>query len=116
MRVLVVEPNLLWGPRLAKTLQSEGYEPTVVNSPVEGEFEAAIVNLSTPGVDWPVLIAGLHSRGMVILGHAGHKEKDLHSLGREAGCDLLATNSEITNKLPALMQRLSELRPGPVEL
>lgn len=107
MRVLVLETNLMWSVKLSKALSALGHEPTVSAKVPEGEFDLAVVNLGEQGVDWPVRVAELHARGMKVIAHAGHKEKDLHELGRLAGCDVLATNSELTHKLADVIARAS---------
>jgi len=105
VRVLVLETNLMWSVKLSKALSALGHEPKVAAQPIEGEFDLAIVNLGEPGVDWSARVAELHARGMRVIAHAGHKEKELHELGRQAGCDTLATNSELTHKLADVLAR-----------
>ena len=106
-QVLVFEDNLLWSSRLLKSLQALGHEPlllkalpeTLPNAPI------AIVNLGSAKIEPVGLVKFLKAAGVFVIGHAGHKEKDLHELGRQAGCDLLASNSEITFKLDSLLKR-----------
>lgn len=104
-KVLIIESNLLWSVRLQKGLTALGYETVVDRSLPEGEFDVAIVNLGEPGVDWTDRVAQLHTRGTRVIAHAGHKEKELHDLGRQAGCDVLATNSELTHKLGDVVRK-----------
>lgn len=107
MRVLVFESNLMWSARLLKSLRALGHEAEVRTAmPEQENADAAIVNLGEGPVPAPQLIARLHELGIRTIGHAGHKEKELHELGREAGCDVLATNSELTFKLEQLLSRL----------
>jgi DNA-binding NarL/FixJ family response regulator len=107
VRVLVLETNLMWSVKLSKALGALGHEATVAPKPVEGEFDVVIVNLGDPAVDWAERVAELHARGMRVIAHAGHKEKELIELGRQAGCDVLATNSELTHKLADVLARAS---------
>lgn len=107
MRVLVIESNLIWSVRLSKGLQALGHEATVARQPVEGDFDVAIVNLGEPNVEWPARVAHLQGRGIKVIAHAGHKEKEVIALGREAGCDVVATNSELTHKLADVLARAS---------
>jgi ketopantoate hydroxymethyltransferase len=101
MKLLIFESNLFWSTRLVHSARALGHEALVVSEPQEGD--AAIVNLGAPNVQ--MLIEELKRRGIYVIGHAGHKEKDLHALGREAGCDKLATNSELTFKLGSLLDQ-----------
>lgn len=108
MKLLIFESNLLWSSRLLKTLRGLGHEAVVRTVlPTESEgAQAAIVNLGEGPVPAGELIARLKSLGVVTIGHAGHKEKELHELGRAAGCDILATNSELTFKLEKLLDQV----------
>ena len=108
MRILVFEDNLIWSSRLLKTLKALGHEP-VMSSAVPGaaeDFQAAIVNLGSPKIETSALIPKLKSLGIHVIGHAGHKEKELLEFGRDAGCDTLATNSELTFKIESLLSKV----------
>ncbi|MDX2065401.1 MAG: hypothetical protein SFX74_06630 [Fimbriimonadaceae bacterium] len=113
MRVAVLEENLLWGPRLRQTLLAFGHDPHLVSpkqsaaDPLPG-VEVAIVNLSStvfPPTEW---VPRLRAAGILVIAHAGHKEKDLLEAARGLECDYVATNSEITNKLPQILEKLTE--------
>jgi len=69
--------------------------------------QVAIVNLGSRAMDPAALVDALREKGVYVIAHAGHKEKELHELGRTLGCDRLATNSEITHKLPQLLEEAS---------
>jgi hypothetical protein len=107
MRVLVYEDNLMWSARLVRSLSALGHEPLVrTKVPEDAEpADAAIVNLGSSTMNPAVLVPLLTSAGIYVIGHAGHKEKELHQLGKSVGCNTLATNSELTYKLPALIER-----------
>jgi len=110
MRVLILESNLLWSARLANAARTLGHDAVVAKAPVDGEFHVAIVNLGEANVDWSVRVSQLQRRGMKVVGHAGHKEKELHEIGRAAGCDLLVTNSELANKLSRVLADVTKQR------
>lgn len=97
----------MWSVRLSKGLEVLGHDVTVERAPVDGTFDVVIVNLGEPNVDWPARVAHLQARGIKVIAHAGHKEKEVIALGREAGCDVVATNSELTNKLADVLARVS---------
>ena len=106
MTVWLFETNLMWSSKLRQSLRLLGHEGVVLREvPGEGGADAAVVNLGegSPGA----LIAVLSARGVPTVAHAGHKEKELHELGREAGATILATNSELANKLPEILNKLS---------
>lgn len=115
MLVLIFETNLLWSARLVRTLKSLGHEPMLRGRMPESSegAEVAIVNLGDSELDASELIARLHELGVKTIAHAGHKEKELHDLGRRAGADLLATNGKLTFKLDELLaQVMVPDRPG----
>ncbi|AIE84699.1 hypothetical protein [Fimbriimonas ginsengisoli] len=105
MRVLLFEDNLMWSSRLVQTLRGHGHEPLLrMGIPSESEgASVAVINLGSASPDPKELVAKLHELGVKVLAHAGHREKELMDLGRAAGADRLATNSELTFKLPALL-------------
>ena len=107
MRVLVFEDNLMWSARLRQSLTALGHEAVLRTAlPAEDEqADAAIVNLGSATLRPQELVPALNRLGIHVIGHAGHKEKELHSLGKEVGCSTLATNSELTFKLPGLLDK-----------
>jgi len=102
MKVWIFEDNLMWSARLAQSVKALGHEPSVVTAVPDGAADAAIVNLSSPA--FVALVPSLREHGVYTIGHAGHKEKDLLKLGAEAGCDKVATNSELTYKIGDLLE------------
>lgn len=98
MRILVFEDNLLWGPRLRKTIEALGHEPMLLMKPTAElpEADVAVVNLGAVSLDPATLIPRLKAAGLHVVGHAGHKEADLLDLGRRAGCDQVLTNGQTT--------------------
>ena len=108
MRILVFESNLMWGPKLRLGIEALGHEAIFLNQLLDESGDFAIVNLSQPKPDPRQLIADLHGKGIKVIAHAGHKEKDLLHLGREAGADFLVTNGELSAKLGNVLERVSK--------
>jgi hypothetical protein len=108
MRILLFEDNLMWSSRLVQTLKALGHEPILLSSPpTEADgAQAAIVNLGSPKLKTAALIPMLKAMGIHVIGHAGHKEKEVLAFGKDAGCDTLATNSELTFKIEALLAKI----------
>jgi hypothetical protein len=112
MKILVIEGNLMWSPRLAKSVAATGNEPTVVSAAPESlppGYDVAIVNLGELGESAGSVTRDFQAMGTIVVAHAGHKEKDLHALGREAGCDILATNGELTWKLDKILEKAGNM-------
>jgi hypothetical protein len=84
VRVLVFERNLLWSSKLLNGLRGLGHEGVMAKQmPVHADgAEFAIINLSEP--DPSTAVSRLHEMGVKVIGHAGHKEKELLELGRAA--------------------------------
>jgi len=104
MTILIFEDNLMWSSRLRQTLTALGHTGVVL-SKVPAELpaaEVAIVNLSGR-FDVSALVPRLKAAGLYVIGHAGHKEKDLQKLGMELGCDKMSSNSELTFKIEGLL-------------
>lgn len=104
MKILVYEDNLMWSPRLAKTISSLGHEPIILRRPELQTGDLAIVNLGDARFAPQTLVPALRAQGVHVIGHAGHKELELHELGRQIGCDQLATNRELTYSLGRLLK------------
>ena len=104
MKILILDDNLMWTRRLEQTLASLGHSYVTSAKIEEGEFDKAIVNLANAGLNPFDCVRALRERGISVIGHAGHKEKGLWELGRQAGCDHIASNSELTFKLPQLLE------------
>ena len=109
VRVLIVEDNLMWSARLIRTITTLGHDAIVVtNLDQPQDADAAIVNLGAKTLAPETVVPKLRARGIHVIGHAGHKEKELHELGAEIGCDTLATNSELTFKLDKLLSSIGK--------
>jgi len=107
MKVWIFEDNLMWSARLVQSLTALGHEPVVLSEIPDAEAaHVAILNLGAS--TFATLVTLLRENGVYTIGHAGHKEKDLLELGREAGCDKIATNSELTFKIEALIARKND--------
>lgn len=108
MRIFVFEDNLMWSSRLLQSLKALGHEPilrTSLPESAEGAL-AAIVNLGSQKIPASELIRRLKALGVHVIGHAGHKEKELMEFGKDAGCDTLASNSELTFKIEGLLAKV----------
>lgn len=105
MKVLLLEDNLIWSQRLRMGVKRLGLE-AIVNQP-QAEADVAIVNLGE--VD-PSTIRALKARGCIVIGHAGHKEKELIERGRAARCDLIVTNGALTHKLDQILKEATSAR------
>jgi hypothetical protein len=105
MRVLIFEDNLLWSARLEKTLLALGTEVSTfdhVPTSIPGA-DAALINLGSRAIDPRALVPALKAAGIRVVAYAGHKETELRELGRELGCDRIASNGEMTFKLAQIL-------------
>lgn len=103
MKLWIFEDNLMWSSRLLQSLRALGHEASVETSIPGGEpAKVAILNLASK--NFADLVPRLRAAGVYTICHAGHKEKELLQLGRDSGCDAVATNSELTYKLETLLE------------
>jgi len=109
MRVLIYEDNLMWSSRLVKSVAALGHEAVLrTKAPVDSEIgDVAIVNLGSSTLDPAEIVPALHEKGVKVIAHAGHKEKELHDMGRGLECERLVTNSELTYKLEQILSSFS---------
>lgn len=112
MTLAIYEDNLMWSVRLSTAAKALGHEAVVI-----GKREAApkgakvaIVNLGSANFEPEKLVPELLAQAVVVIGHAGHKEKDLLALGQAAGCSILATNSELTHKFREILERAVSIK------
>lgn len=113
MIVRIVESNLMWSSRLVKSVRACGAEPVLASNPDPEPCDVVILNLGDLGEKAMEVTSAFRQVGAVVVAHAGHKEKELHALGKEAGCDILATNSELTWKLEKILEKARNIRSGP---
>lgn len=108
MTVLVFEDNLMWSVRFSNALKAAGHE-AVVLLPSATEWpdaQVGVINLGHPESELRRLVFAMRERGVKVLAHAGHKEGDKLGFGRELGADKVVTNSEITHKLPQILESM----------
>jgi hypothetical protein len=104
MKVWIFESNLIWSSRFVNTVRGSGHEAVVTATVPDDTADVAIVNLGDANVG--AIVAELTERGIYTIAHAGHKEKDLIELGKQIKVNRVATNSEITNKLPKMLEEV----------
>ncbi len=101
MTVLILDKNLIWSARLQKAAETLGHLAVIGEANMDADV--AILPLRPGCAD---TVYDLHARGIKVVGHAGHKEKDLLYMGKTAGCDAVVTNSELTFKLDQVLAGL----------
>lgn len=102
MRIAILSRNLMWSQRLRSAAAALGHDVVGEND----ECDVALVALSETGFE--DRIAG--AAGTKVIGFAGHKEKELLNRGRELGCDVVVSNSELTNRFESVIE--GALRAG----
>lgn len=108
MIVAICEDNLLWSVRLANGVRALGHDVKVVDSTptqIPG-CDVAIVNLGARRFSPAELIPQLRELGAHVIGHAGHKEKELLEAGETDGCDSIVTNGMLAHKLADILNNI----------
>lgn len=116
MLIDVVETNLMFASRLQRVLKSLGHETRLFASAAqllnsERVPDGVLVNVGNAFFDGVAVVRALREAGIasVIIGYAGHREKEKHRLALEAGCDLTGTNRQVTQRLEPLIERAMKL-------
>jgi DNA-binding response OmpR family regulator len=116
MQIDAIETNLMFASRLQRTLKSLGHETRLFTSAESllaagKEPDLVLVNVGNAFFDGLEAVRSLREAGVpLIVGYAGHREKEKHRLAREAGCHLTGTNREVMQRLEPLIQRAIRLR------
>lgn len=108
MKIGVFEDNLMWSPRLVKSISTLGHEAIVMEKePADlPEMQVGIVNLGSQAFETRELVAKLKAAGIHVVGHAGHKETPLLEFGRNMGCDQVVSNSSLTFHLEKILLKV----------
>lgn len=96
----------MWSAKLAQSIRGLGHEMIRGDLDQLQPADVAIVNLGELGERSASVVENLHGLGMKVVAHAGHKEKELLLIGKESGADFLASNSQLTFKLPQIFDSL----------
>ncbi len=123
-RVVVLEPDLFFAPRMVDVIQALGGQAIVVETPAALVDAVArwfphlvLVDLSTPG-DWEGAIRRCkllpHTRQAPIVAFGSHVDTATLDRAREAGADHVWPRSRFMADLPDLVRRHLEPAPGPV--
>jgi len=114
--IVVADDDLLFSSRIATTLETLGYYPLVVRTldafvdALAAAPAAAILNLASGRLDAIDAIrrarADTAGRRVPLLGFCGHADIPHQIAARAAGCDLVASNGEVTGNLSRLLGQL----------
>jgi methylmalonyl-CoA mutase cobalamin-binding subunit len=67
---------------------------------IEDDFDVAIINLGSRGLDGPSLIAKCRERGIArVVGFCGHLEVEIRRAAKAAGIDKILTNENALSDL-----------------
>jgi hypothetical protein len=105
VKLLILEDNLMWAPRLANGAKQAGWEPVILDQlpPELPTADAAIVNLASAKIPAAEAIARLREAGVYSIAHAGHKEKPLLEVGRDSGADRVVSNGALSSRLGEIL-------------
>jgi CheY-like chemotaxis protein len=114
--IVVAGDDLLFSTRIASAVSGIGHRPSVVRT-ADAFLEAlgtgpaaAILNLASSRLDAIAAIRDAKTdparRTIPLLGFCGHADVGRQAAARAAGCDLVATNGEVTAHLPRLLNTL----------
>lgn len=98
----------MWSERLRRGAAALGHEASVSpDGASETVPDLALVNLGLRQGDATAIIRSLKGQGVQVIGHAGHKEKDLLAAGEAAGCDRVVSNGTLAARLSEVLSQAS---------
>ncbi len=116
LTILVSDDDLLFSTRIESAVTMHGHRARVVRTAsafqnaLRERPDAAIVNLAASQMDTIEAIrrtkADPVTRTIPVLGFCGHADAARRRDAQEAGCDRVATNGEVSNNLPRLLEML----------
>jgi len=113
-RGLLLTANLLFTSKIAGAAQAMGYSFETVMRPdaakerlTFGGFGIVFLDLATPGLSVVEVIAAAPDRSAVrFVAFGPHVETALFESARKAGCDEVIPHSQISMRLPELLQKI----------
>lgn len=106
MTILILDDNLMWTARLQRSVAALGHIPYVGTKIPDEAVDVAILNLGNAKLGGSEIITALRAKGTYLIGHAGHKEKDLLLEGTANGVDQVVSNSSLTFKLADILAKI----------
>ena len=103
-RVAAVVPDLFFASKVKETLTAAGHEVTIVSSGTGVDADVVVVDLDAAGADVE------RPTGTPSLGFYSHVDTDTRDRAQQAGFDLVVPRSRMAREMPALVDRLLELR------
>lgn len=99
----------MWSAKLKSAIEHLGHEAIIYDRLPDIDFtgDVAIVNLGSAAIPARELIELLKQKSIKSIAHAGHKEKPLLLVGTDSGADVVVTNSELTHKFEAVLQKVN---------
>jgi CheY-like chemotaxis protein len=112
-QIILVEKNLFFSTKISANLKQLGYKTVIteslqgVKSKISSETNGIIVSLSLPDKDVLEIIKSLKQNpataSIPLIAYGRHTHRDLFQTARNLGCDVTATNLEITSHLSSLL-------------
>jgi len=115
---VIAVPDLMFQPRIEAAARALGFETEVADTPVSARDALArrpavvIVDLHAIGLDAEVVIRGAKAVGAGVLAFGRHTAPTTLRAARQAGADLAVARSELVEKLPELIARITGVKAG----
>jgi ActR/RegA family two-component response regulator len=114
--VILIVDDLMFAPRLEKTLQTQGYQPIAATNHADltrALFTApvlAIVDLFSRSFEWEPLVRSIKGPGkkaahVPVIGFGPHVDLELRERALAAGCETVVGRSAIVDQLAHLLQK-----------
>ena len=112
--IIALEQDLFFAVKIRDTLHHHGYIVTVArNLPAfeealttEARPALAIINISTPNIDWVAAIQAASRYAIPVLAFGAHIEVDAQQRARTAGALRVVANSRFAQNMPAIVHQM----------
>lgn len=114
-KILVVEDNLLFVPRIELALQASDYRPQLVteltefNQALKTAPVLVLLNLAAKAIPWPQMVEQVQARSIppfpALVGYGPHVDLALRQRALDLGCDAVVGRSAVANNLLSLVRR-----------
>lgn len=112
--IIALEKDLFFAVKMRDTLRHYDIAVTTVRNLAtfeqsfaseEGRPILAIVNISTPGIDWEAAIRSANAHNVPVLAFGSHIDIEAQQRARQAGARRVVANSKFVKDMPGLVQR-----------
>jgi Response regulators consisting of a CheY-like receiver domain and a winged-helix DNA-binding domain len=113
--IIALEQDLFFAVKIRDTLHHHAYSVVIARNitafeqaiaDAETPPALAIVNISTPRIDWEAAIRSANAHGVPVLAFGAHIDIAAQQRARQAGAQRVVANSKFAQNMPALVRQM----------